>query len=165
MDPLGNPLTTRPIHTGWEISMKSCPNWRLRFIDNPDSQFVDGSILTWTLTQSDIPEMLIKLAVNLAGMQAGPSNVPESQLGRRFILKKPVHCIFIHRDGLQNEDLLACKHVIWILFLTVGACAGYRGITMEGITEGQWDMLQMLDRWAESRCRSGQQAAPKGILV
>jgi hypothetical protein len=38
-NPLGNPLTTRPIQTGWEFTMQLYPTGQLGFIDNPDRHF------------------------------------------------------------------------------------------------------------------------------
>ena len=63
MDPLGNPLTTHPIQTGWEISIELCLNWRFRCIDNPDRQFVNGYVPTRTQTRSDDAEPFLTLPV------------------------------------------------------------------------------------------------------
>jgi hypothetical protein len=62
MDPLGDPLTTRPIQTGWEFTIDPYPSWPFGFIDDPDRQFGNGSVLTQTGTQSDSPEPLLTLA-------------------------------------------------------------------------------------------------------
>jgi len=56
MDPLCDPLTTRPIQTGWEICIEPYPNWRCGCVDNPDRQFGTGSVVTRTQTRSDGPE-------------------------------------------------------------------------------------------------------------
>jgi len=61
MDPLGDQLTTHPFQTGWEFTIKPYLGWRFRWIDNPDSQFVNGSIPTRARTQSDGPEPLLTL--------------------------------------------------------------------------------------------------------
>jgi hypothetical protein len=63
MDQLGNPLTTNPIQTGWEFTMEIYPNRQFGFIDDPDCQFGNGSVWTWTRTraQSDGPEPLLTL--------------------------------------------------------------------------------------------------------
>jgi len=61
MDLLGNPLGTRPIQTGWEISIKPYPNWRFGYIANTDHQFGNGSFLTQTRTWIDGPAMLLSL--------------------------------------------------------------------------------------------------------
>jgi len=58
MDPLGDPLRTRPIEMGWDISIEPYRNWLLRWIDNPEWQFVNGLVLTQTRTRSDSPEPL-----------------------------------------------------------------------------------------------------------
>jgi hypothetical protein len=63
MDPLGYPLTTRPIQTGWEFTMEPYPNGQFGFIDNQDRQFGNGSVWTRTWTRSDGPELLITLDV------------------------------------------------------------------------------------------------------
>jgi len=65
MDPLGDPLTTRPIQTGWEFTMEPCPSGQFGFIDDPDRQFGNGSVWTRTWTRSNGPEPLLTLAVNL----------------------------------------------------------------------------------------------------
>ena len=61
MDPLCDPLTTRPIQTGWEICIEPYPNRRFGCVDNPDRQFGNGSVLTRTRTRSDGPEPLLTL--------------------------------------------------------------------------------------------------------
>jgi len=61
MDLLGNPLTTHPIQTAWEISIEPYLSWRFGCIDNPDLQFGNGSIWTWTQTWSDGLELLLTL--------------------------------------------------------------------------------------------------------
>jgi len=61
MDPLGDPLTTRPILTGWEFTMEPYPSGQFGFIDNPDRQFGNGSVWTRTRTRSDGPEPLLTL--------------------------------------------------------------------------------------------------------
>ena len=52
MVPLGDPLTTRPIQMGWEISIEPCPIWLFWYIDNPAGQFVNGLVPTRTWTPS-----------------------------------------------------------------------------------------------------------------
>ena len=61
MDPLGDPLTTRPIQTGWEFTMEPYPSVQFGFIDDPDRQFGNGSVCTRTRTRSDGPEPLLTL--------------------------------------------------------------------------------------------------------
>jgi len=69
MDPLGEPLATRPFQTGWEFSMEPYPGGQFGFIDDPDCQFGNGSVWTRTRTRSDGPEPLLTLLLNhiLAG--------------------------------------------------------------------------------------------------
>jgi len=61
MDPLDNPLTTRPIQTGWELSIELYPNWQFRCIDDLDLIFGNGSVLTRTRTWSGGLELLLTL--------------------------------------------------------------------------------------------------------
>jgi len=63
MDPLGDPLTTRPIQTGWEFTLKPYPSRQFGFIDNPDHRFGTGSVSTRTRTRSDGPEQLLTLDI------------------------------------------------------------------------------------------------------
>jgi len=64
MDPLGDPLKTRPILTGWEFTMERYLSGQFGFIDNPDPQFGNGSVWTRTRTRSDGPEPLITLLIS-----------------------------------------------------------------------------------------------------
>lgn len=59
MDLLDDLLTTRSIQTGWEFTFELYPSWQFGFIDNPDCQFGNCSVWTWTQTQSDGPEVLL----------------------------------------------------------------------------------------------------------
>jgi len=61
MNLLCDPLVTRPFMTGWEISIKPCPNWRFGCIDNLDLRLSNYLILTPTQTWSDLPEPLLTL--------------------------------------------------------------------------------------------------------
>jgi len=61
MDPLYNPLGTRPIQTGREMSMELYPNRQFGFIDDPDRQSGSGSVPTRTRTRSDGPDPLLTL--------------------------------------------------------------------------------------------------------
>jgi len=47
-DPLDKPLSSRPIRTGWELSIEPYRNWHLGCIDDPDHVFGDGSVPTQT---------------------------------------------------------------------------------------------------------------------
>jgi hypothetical protein len=44
MDPLGDPLTTCSIQTGWELTMELYLTGEFGFIDDPDRQFRNGSV-------------------------------------------------------------------------------------------------------------------------
>jgi hypothetical protein len=70
MDPLGDPLTTRPIQTGWELTMEQCLTGQFVFIDDPDCHFGNCSVLTRTCTRSDGPEPLLTLIFNNIYLQA-----------------------------------------------------------------------------------------------
>jgi len=61
MDPLGNPITTRPIQPGWELSIEPYPCGWLGFTEEPDRQFGNGSVLPQTRIWSDGLEPLLTL--------------------------------------------------------------------------------------------------------
>jgi len=61
MDPLGDPLTTRRIQTGWELTIEPYPSCRFGFIGNPDHHFGNGSSWTRTRTWCDSPAPLLTL--------------------------------------------------------------------------------------------------------
>jgi hypothetical protein len=63
MDPLSDPLTTRPIQTGWELTMEPYPSGQFGFIDNLDCQLGNDSVWTRTWTRSYCPELLLTLAM------------------------------------------------------------------------------------------------------
>jgi len=65
MDQLGDPLTTHPIQTGCEFAFEPYPSWQFGFIGNPYRQFGNGSVWTWTQTQSDGPELLLTLSASM----------------------------------------------------------------------------------------------------
>jgi hypothetical protein len=62
MDPLCDPLTTRPIQTGWEFTMEPYQSGQFGFIDDPDGQVGNGSVWTRTPTRSNGPEPLLTLS-------------------------------------------------------------------------------------------------------
>jgi hypothetical protein len=64
MDPLCDPLTTRPILTRWEFTIEPNPSGQFVFIDDPVSQFGNGLVWTRTQTRSDGPELLLTLPVS-----------------------------------------------------------------------------------------------------
>jgi hypothetical protein len=65
MDLLNNPLRTRPIQTGREMSMELYPNRQFGFIDNPDRQSGSASVPTRTGTRSDGPDPLLTLDLKM----------------------------------------------------------------------------------------------------
>ena len=64
MDPLGDPLTTHQIQTGWEFTMELYPSGQFGYMDDLDCQFGNGLDWTWTRTRSDGPEPLLTLFYN-----------------------------------------------------------------------------------------------------
>ena len=52
MDLLDNPLTTRPIQTGCEMSIELYLNWQFGYIDDLDRQFGNRSVPTRTRNRS-----------------------------------------------------------------------------------------------------------------
>jgi hypothetical protein len=70
MDPVGNPLTARPIQTGWEFTIELYLSGQFGFIDHPDHQFGNGSVWTRTQTRSDDPEPFLTLVVSLFNSRA-----------------------------------------------------------------------------------------------
>ena len=61
MDPLGDPLTTHPVQTGWELCIELYPDWWFGWIDNPDRQFGNGLGLTRTWTRRNGMELLLTI--------------------------------------------------------------------------------------------------------
>jgi hypothetical protein len=61
IDPLGDPLTTRPIQTGWKYTLEPYPSRQFGIIDDPDRQFGNGSVWSQTQTRSDGLEPLLTL--------------------------------------------------------------------------------------------------------
>ena len=61
IDPLGDPLTTRPMQPGWDICIELYPSWQFGCVDNAVHQFGNGLVQTWTLTWSDGPEAVLVL--------------------------------------------------------------------------------------------------------
>jgi len=61
MAPQYNPLRSRPIQTGREMSMEPYPNRKFWFIDNPDHHSACGSVLTCNRTRSAGPDPLLSL--------------------------------------------------------------------------------------------------------
>jgi hypothetical protein len=62
MNQLEDPLRTRPIQTGREMLIETYPNRQFRFIDDPDCQFGNCSVLTRTRTGGDSPEPVLTLS-------------------------------------------------------------------------------------------------------
>jgi hypothetical protein len=50
MDPLANPVRTRPIETSWERSIEQYPNQQFEFIDDPDPLIAQDPVPTQTQT-------------------------------------------------------------------------------------------------------------------
>ena len=61
MDPLSDPLRTRPIQTGCEFTIELYQTGRFGFIDDADHQFGNGWLWIQTQNNSDGPEPLLTL--------------------------------------------------------------------------------------------------------
>jgi len=85
MDPLGDPLTTRLIQTGWEFTMEPYPSGQFWFIDDPDHLFGNSSVWTRTRTRSDGPELLLTLALE------HPCTV-RSHMTKIYVSCQKLHC-------------------------------------------------------------------------
>jgi len=83
MDPLGDPLTTRPNQMGWESTREPDPSWRFGFSDNLDRQF--GYRVDWTQirTRSDGPEPLLTLCASI--------QVSQHQASEILVIAKLIH--------------------------------------------------------------------------
>jgi len=92
MDPLCDPLTTRPIQTGREICIEPYPNRRFGCVDNLNRQFGNGSVLTPTQTRSDGPEPLLTLTALHEAQWRGMKSWLEEQEKKR--------------DSYHQDDLL-----------------------------------------------------------
>jgi len=68
MNLLGDPLTTRPIQMRWDFTMELYRSKQFGFVDDPDRQFVNGSVWTQTRTLSDGPELSLTLFEVLADL-------------------------------------------------------------------------------------------------
>jgi len=66
MDPLDNPLGTRRVQTGREMSMEPYPKRQCWLIDEPDRQSGSGSVPSRTRTRSDGPDLLLTLPTILS---------------------------------------------------------------------------------------------------
>jgi hypothetical protein len=62
MDPLSDPLITRPIQMVWKFTFEPYPSWEFGLINNPDCQFDNSSVWTRTRIWSDGPELSLTQA-------------------------------------------------------------------------------------------------------
>ena len=88
MDPLYNPLRTRPIQTGREMTMEPYPNRQFRFINDPDRQYGSGSVLTRSRTRSDGPDPLLTLALWMYAAKISKTLAPHLSRHRKGIREK-----------------------------------------------------------------------------
>jgi len=63
MDPLYNPLRTRPILMGREMSIELYPNQQFGFNDNLDRQSGSGSVPARNRTRLEGPELSLRLVI------------------------------------------------------------------------------------------------------
>jgi len=104
MDPLDDPLTTRPIQVSWEICIELYLKRRFRWIYNPDRQF--GYSLGWTqtLTWSNGPEPLLSLLKTHGWMSWYTDNQVETiSIVEWFVSEYPQHLrnIQIYRESAR----------------------------------------------------------------
>jgi len=97
MDPLYNPLGTRPIQTGREMSMEPYPNQQFGFIDDPDGQSGSGSVPTRNRTWSDGPDPLLTL---LRGI--GASSTHTKQATNKQATNKPLAAHLVATPTLSS---------------------------------------------------------------
>ena len=123
MDPLCDPLTTRPIQTGWKFTMKLYPSGQFGFIDDPDRQFGNGLVWTRTRTPSDGPEPLLTIADGEVSAEADNAwwSDPTRKGGCRRLLPglwQEVRQIQIMRSGSRSTTngwrcCSTCTKNIW----------------------------------------------------
>ena len=89
------------------------------------------------------------VAVDLADHQECPGNVPGSMAREEACSEGGGGIPDIEiLAATAFDDQLASEQVIGTFFLRVGDCTGLLQATMEGITNGEWDGPQVLDRRA-----------------
>jgi hypothetical protein len=90
MDPLGDHLTIRTNETGWEFAMEPYPSGQFGLIDDPEHQFGNSVVWTWTPTQRDGPEPLVTRSTDLKHMAVmfDITNRTSWKLKRRSWIKK-----------------------------------------------------------------------------
>ena len=149
MDPLCDPLTTRPIQTGWEFTMEPYPSGQFGFIDDPDRQFGNGSVWTRTRTQSDGPEPLLTLpqCYEVGSAALNDSRRTALEVSRRYPQRS---------QELQNSTILQVKsHSIlnappklWVLSgAPENALAESQSTLLS--SRGVWDHLEVLGSTGE----------------
>jgi hypothetical protein len=109
---------------------------------NPDTDWQSGRLLAL-----GTPGGAEVVAVDQVDQQECPRNVPGSTAREEACSKG--------RGGIPDiqilrattfDDLLASEQVVGTFFLRVGDCTGLLGATVEGITDGEGDTPQALDR-------------------
>jgi len=109
MDPLGDPLTTRPIQTGWEFTMEPYPSGQFVFIDDPDRQLGNGSVWTRTRTQSDGPELLLTLPASAISKiaRSQPAGASPNWLDHGLQVHLHTRSIAASKCYLQSDSITA----------------------------------------------------------
>jgi len=106
MDPLNNPLRTRPIPMGREMSMEMYPNRQFGFIYNLDRQSGSGSDLTCSLTRSDGPDPLLTIDTTcLIGFRRPRIGVITLQIGTRTCCIRDVKLTCL-QNSLKSQFLM-----------------------------------------------------------
>jgi len=92
MDPLYNPLRTRPIQTGREMSIELYLNRQFWSIDDLDRQSGSGLVWTQTHIRSDDPEPLLTLPLASGAIRAclRERDIWEREIGERNIMERDI---------------------------------------------------------------------------
>jgi len=128
MDPLGNPLTTRPIQTCWEIGIEPYPNWLFGCVDNPDRQFGNGLVLSRTRSRSDGPEPLLKLFGTLCPLMGmGVWLRPGVYAAAPMIGRTSLEEVYTGNDQDNKKDVGKNAGGLWLRLCCVGFNFGASG--------------------------------------
>jgi len=128
---------------------------------NPDVDWQSGRLLALrTPAGADV------VAVDRVDHQECPGYAPGSTAREEACSEGGGGIPYIQILGATAfDDLLASELVVGTFFLRVWDCTGLLGATMEGITDGEWDRPQALDRRAGHSGGNGWKKVPKHILV
>jgi len=130
MDPLGDPLKTSQIKTGWEFTIELYPSWWFGYVDNLDCRFGNCSVSTRTRTQCDSPEQLRILPSYVVKIGHPDSSV------LRFWRKVLWWCIAFPQSGwcCEKVELEGSEPIITFHHTSCGS--------PNGIPEKEWFRLK-----------------------